>query len=123
MCVSTKLWGCGMERRMTLRPWGRASAAAILAIALTSAGLVWWLDPALRGSFDAALLWRNTLPVFLLIALIYGLSGRPMLAIVLGGGLVRLVFEVNAIKELNLDEPLLPGDLVLERQVLRHMGF
>lgn len=61
---------------MTLRPWGRASAAAILAIALTSVGLVWWLDPALRGSFDAAMLWRNTLPVFLLIVLITPSTGH-----------------------------------------------
>jgi phosphoglycerol transferase MdoB-like AlkP superfamily enzyme len=92
-------------------------------MALASIALVWWLDPALRGTFQPGLLWRNALPVFLLIMLIYGLSGRPMLSLLLGGGLVRVVFEINAIKELNLDEPLMPGDLVLAHQVLHNMGF
>jgi len=90
---------------------------------LASIVLVWWLDPALHGTFQLGLLWRNALPVFLFIVLIYGLSGRPLLTLVLGGGFVRIVFEINAIKELNLDEPLLPGDLVLWHQVLHNMGF
>ncbi|MBD8881288.1 LTA synthase family protein [Rhodanobacter sp. 7MK24] len=85
--------------------------------------LVWWLDLALRWTFEPALLWRNALPVFLVMLLIYGLSGRALMALLLGGGIARLVFEVNAIKELNLDEPLLPGDLVLWHQVLHNMGF
>ncbi|MEW9571391.1 LTA synthase family protein [Rhodanobacter sp. Si-c] len=92
-------------------------------MALASAALVWWLDPTLRWTFDAALLWRNALPVFLVMLLIYGLSGRALLALALGGGIARLVFEVNAIKELNLNEPLMPGDLVLWHQVLHNMGF
>ena len=98
-------------------------SGAVFIMALVSMGLVWWLDPALHGAFDTALLWRNALPVFLLILLIYGLSGRALLALVLGVGFTRLVFAVNAIKEFNLNEPLLPGDLVLWHQVLHNMGF
>lgn len=92
-------------------------------MALASVALVWWVDLALRWTFEEALLWRNALPVFLLMLLIYGLSGRVLLALALGGGIARLAFEVNAIKELNLNEPLMPGDLVLWHQVLHNMGF
>lgn len=97
--------------------------ASVLMMALASMALVWWLDPALRWTFEPVLLWRNALPVFLLMLLLYGLSGRTLLALALGGGVTRVVFEVNAIKELNLNEPLMPGDLVLWRQVLHNMGF
>ncbi|OOG55548.1 hypothetical protein B0E48_12970 [Rhodanobacter sp. C03] len=96
---------------------------AIFTMVLTSVVLVWWMDPALYGSFDAALLWRNALPVFLVILLIYGLSGRLLLTLILGGVLAWIVFAINAIKEINLNEPLMPGDLVLWHQVLHNMGF
>ncbi|MDO1527640.1 LTA synthase family protein [Fulvimonas sp. R45] len=116
---------------MTLRHFGivsaRQGAVAAIAIgimALASLTLVWWLDQALRViPLEIGLLWRNAFPVFLLMLLVYGLSGRPLFTLVLTGGLVRLVYEVNAVKELNLNEPLMPGDLVLWRQVLHNMGF
>ncbi|OOG55545.1 hypothetical protein B0E48_12955 [Rhodanobacter sp. C03] len=69
------------------------------------------------------MLWRNALPVFLLILMIYGLSSRVLLSLVIGGGITRLVFEVNAIKQLNMGQPLLPGDLLLGNQVIHNIGF
>jgi len=92
-------------------------------MALASIALVWWLDPALHGAIRPGLLWRNALPVFLVILLIYGLSGRALLTLVLGGALVGIVFDINAIKELNLNAPILPGDLVLWHQLLHNIGF
>jgi hypothetical protein len=92
-------------------------------MALASLALVWWLDPALRWTFDAGLLWRNALPVFLIMLLIYGLSSCALPALLLGGAIARLVFEVNAVKELNLHLPLMPGDFVLWHQVLHNIGF
>ncbi|TPG11192.1 LTA synthase family protein [Rhodanobacter glycinis] len=98
-------------------------AGAIFLTALASVALVWWLDPALHGAFDPGLLWRNALPVFLVILLIYALSGRALPTWVFGGTLVWIVFNVNSIKERNLNAPLLPGDLVLWHQVLHNIGF
>lgn len=98
-------------------------AVAIILIALTSVASVWWLDPALHGAFDLGLLWRNALPVFLFFLLIYALSGRALLTWVVGGTFVWIVFNVNSIKERNLNAPLLPGDLVLWHQVLHNIGF
>lgn len=95
----------------------------VVVMALASMVLVWWLDPALSAAPDHGLIWRNALPVFLFLLLLYGLCGRALLALSLGGGIVYLMFEVNTIKEVNLNEPLMPGDLVLWHQVLHNMGF
>lgn len=97
--------------------------ARVLLMALASLVLVYWLDPALHPTLRAGLLWRNALPVFLLLLLVYGLSGRVLFSTLLGAGITKLLFSVNAIKELNMGEPLMPGDLVLVHQVLHNMGF
>lgn len=102
-------------------PW--AVGARLLLLALASLVLVYGRDPALHSGFHAGLLWRNALPVFLLLLLLYGFSGRTLLSILLGTGVTWLVFSVNAIKELNMGEPLMPGDLVLVHQVLHNIGF
>lgn len=101
----------------------RSTGARLLVIVLASGLLVWLLDPALFMRFAPGLLWRNALPVAMLMALIYGLSGRLLLSIVLTSAIGWVVFKANAIKELNLDTPLLPGDLVLWRQAMNNIGF
>lgn len=114
-----------LRLQVTNKLVGRSAvvASAMLAMALEGLLLVWWLDSALATAFEPALLWRNALPVFLLLLLIYGLSGRVFLSLLFGGGITYVLFKVNAIKELNLDEPLMPGDLALWHQVLHNMGF
>lgn len=84
--------------------------------------LVWWLDPAI-GRAPGVLLWRNALPVVLLAALLLALSGRALVTALLTGALVIAIFKVNAIKELNMNEPLLPGDVVLRDQLVSNLDF
>lgn len=95
----------------------------LLIIALTSIMLVARLDSSLTMTHHFGLVWRNALPVALFILLLYGLCGRLLLSLVLGSGITWLVFNVNAVKEMNMNAPLLPGDLVLVHQVLNNIGF
>jgi hypothetical protein len=69
-----------------------ANAIRLVLIVAASTLLVWNLDPAVSGKFDFGLLWRNVLPVALLIALIYGLSGRFLFSLVAGVAAVWAVF-------------------------------
>lgn len=98
-------------------------AGVILAMACLSAGLACWLDPALHDPVDPALLWRNALPWFLAMLLILGLSGRALLSLALGSLLAMTVYQLNGIKQLQLNVPLLPGDLVLWRQLVANADF
>ncbi|OOG66309.1 hypothetical protein B0E46_02195 [Rhodanobacter sp. B04] len=101
----------------------QATCLHMLLIALISVILVERLDSSLTMGFHIGLVWRNALPVALFILLIYGLCGRLLLSLMLGSGITWLVFDVNAVKELNMNLPLLPGDLVLVHQVLGNIGF
>lgn len=100
-----------------------ATIAIMLVMALVSALLAWWLDPALRDPTDLGLLWRNALPWLLIMLLIHGLSGRPLLALTLGSAFAILIYQVNGLKQFNLDTPLLPSDLMLWQQLLHNAGF
>lgn len=95
----------------------------MLAMAFASALLAWWLDPALSDPVDPGLVWRNALPWFLIMVLLHGLSGRPVLALTLGSALTVLIYQVNGLKQFNLDTPLLPSDLILWQQLLHNAGF
>jgi phosphoglycerol transferase MdoB-like AlkP superfamily enzyme len=95
----------------------------IVLVALVGLVLVWRLDPALPVTVPMGLLWRNALPVSLFALLLYGLSGRTLLSIWLTGWMAWLVFAVNAIKERNMNAPLMPGDWVLKDQLLHHLSF
>ncbi len=116
---------------MTANPSGRArrrtQPVALLVMigvmAAVSAGLAWWLDPALSDPVNLGLLWRNALPWFLIMLLLLGLSGRGLFALALASALVLAVYQINGLKELNLDVPLLPGDLVLWQQLVGNADF
>ncbi len=95
----------------------------IAVMAAASAGLAWWLDPALSDPIRFDLLWRNALPWFLIMLLFLGLSGRALFAMVLASVLTVAAYQINGIKELNLDVPLLPGDLVLWQQLMGNADF
>lgn len=102
----------------------RVAALARLFFALLAGVLVIWLqDPALRGSIDGGLVWRNALPVSLVVVIIYGLSGRLLLSIFVTALLVRAMIAINFIKERNMNAPLMPGDWALRHQVIDHLGF
>jgi phosphoglycerol transferase MdoB-like AlkP superfamily enzyme len=100
-----------------------AVCLCFLLFAATSVALVWRYDPAFAAGINASLLWRNALPVALLALLVFSLSGRGLFTVMVVGGFTWLVFAVNAIKELNMNEPLLPGDLVLRHQLLHNLDF
>jgi phosphoglycerol transferase MdoB-like AlkP superfamily enzyme len=94
----------------------------LVALFAVPVALVYWLDPAI-GRAPGILWWRNALPVVLLAALLLALTGRALVTALLTGGLVMVLFKVNAIKELNMNEPLLPGDVVLRHQLASNLEF
>lgn len=100
-----------------------AACVRWLVVVLAATLLVWWLEPALHDGFNIGLLWRNALPVSLFALLLYAISGRVLLSIVLTGTVTWLIFAVNAIKEQRMNAPLMPGDLVLEGQLQHHLMF
>lgn len=85
--------------------------------------LVWIQDPALQAHPGFAYLWRNALPISLLGLFVYATGGRRVLSFAFTTGFTLLVYRLNAIKELNMNSPLLPGDLVLRHQVFDNIGF
>ncbi|WP_424682117.1 LTA synthase family protein [Frateuria sp. YIM B11624] len=98
------------------------SCLVLAAVVIVPFALVWWLDPAV-AKLPGILLWRNALPLVLLALLVLALSGRALVTALLTGGLVLAIFRVNAIKELNMNEPLLPGDVVLRHQLANNLEF
>jgi phosphoglycerol transferase MdoB-like AlkP superfamily enzyme len=98
------------------------SCLALLAVVAVPFALVWGLDPAIAKS-PGVLWWRNALPVVLLALLFLALSGRALVTALLTAGVVVAVFRVNAIKQLNMNEPLLPGDVVLRSQLANNLEF
>lgn len=95
----------------------------IVLLLAVSVALVCWFDPALPVSSPFGLVWRNALPVMLLLLLLYGLSGRMLLSMWLAGGSTWLLFALNAIKERDMNAPVMPGDWVLRDQLLHHAAF
>jgi phosphoglycerol transferase MdoB-like AlkP superfamily enzyme len=98
------------------------SCLALLAVVAVPFALVWGLDPAIAKS-PGVLWWRNALPVVLLALLFLALSGRALVTALLTASVVVAVFRVNAIKQLNMNEPLLPGDVVLRSQLANNLEF
>ena len=113
----------GMARAKYMGRALLAPSLRLVAVLLSGAALVWWLDPVLFGIPNAGLLWRNALPVSLFALLLYGLSGRVLLSIWMTTATTWLVFAVDAIKERQMNAPLMPGDWVMEDQLLHHMDF
>lgn len=111
----------GRMQRVWRSTAGRAGLA-LVALVVVPLALVWWLDPAIARA-PGLLLWRNALPVALLAALLLALTGRALVTTLLTGGLMAAIFSVNAIKELNMNEPLLPGDVVLRHQLANNLEF
>jgi phosphoglycerol transferase MdoB-like AlkP superfamily enzyme len=91
--------------------------------AAASSMLVWYCDPAFGRVPELGLLWRNALPVVLLALLVFGLTARAIFTTLLVIAFTWLVFAVNRVKELNMNEPLLPGDIVLRHQLLHNLDF
>lgn len=85
--------------------------------------LVWNQDPALQAHPAFAYMWRNALPISLLGLLAYATAGRRILTFAFITGFTLLLYRVDAIKELNMNSPLLPGDLALGHQVFDNIGF
>jgi phosphoglycerol transferase MdoB-like AlkP superfamily enzyme len=88
-----------------------------------SVAIVWRLDPALHTNSPIGLIARNALPMALFMLLLYGLSGRVLLSIWLAGGSAWLLFALNAIKERDMNAPVMPGDWVLRSQLMNHLSF
>lgn len=94
----------------------------LLAVVVLPAFIVWWQDAPVAAA-PGALLWRNALPLGLFALLLYGLSGRPLFTALATFGIGLALFKVNAIKEVNMNQPLLPGDVVLRHQLAANLGF
>lgn len=99
------------------------TTAQLLMMALLGVLLVLRFDPALHLATPAGLLWRNALPVMLLALVLYALLGRVVFSAWLTFVVVRMTFVVNAIKQRDMNAPLLPGDWVLKDQLLHHLNF
>ncbi|KAF5081090.1 Sulfatase [anaerobic digester metagenome] len=66
---------------------------------------------------NPALFILNILPVFLLIVLVYFISGRAVFSATLGAAVFTLLSFVDKIKITMRQEPLLPSDLTLAKEV------
>ena len=107
---------------------GRAHRLRPLSVAAAVLGLplVYWLvrtlDPALaQAGLDVVIL--NALPALILLVLLWILTRRPFLALVLTCLLLRALFTVHEVKLLHTEQPLVPGDFTLIGQVVRDLGF
>lgn len=67
---------------------------------------------------NPTLFFFNILPVFLFIGLTYFLSGRSIFSVALGTAIFLLLSFVDKIKITMRQEPLLPSDLTLAKEVL-----
>lgn len=109
------------------KPFKEARGAGVLArlllVITASVVCVWLFDPALSAHANASLLWRNALPLTLLILLIYALCGYMLISIEIGVAGSWLLLKINAVKELNMDAPIMPGDLLLAHQVTGNIDF
>ncbi|HET7931882.1 MAG TPA: LTA synthase family protein [Rhodanobacteraceae bacterium] len=101
----------------------KATLVRVLLMTVASVALVVCLDPALQSWQALALIWRNALPVLLVMLFVYALSARTLFAIWMTLVLTWLLFTVNTIKVANMNMPLMPGDLVLVHQILHNLGF
>lgn len=101
----------------TSRGRRRRAWPAILVLLLAMAGLAGltaWLEPALDFSADAARAWRllllNTLPAWLVLLALLGLTRRVLLSAWLTMLLVLALHAGNTAKMAMLETPLLPAD-------------
>jgi phosphoglycerol transferase MdoB-like AlkP superfamily enzyme len=100
-----------------------AGCGRIVLLLAVSVALVCWLDPVLHSTTPLGLILRNALPMALFLLLLYALSGRLLLSMWLAGGTGWLLFALNAIKQRDMNEPVMPGDWVLRSQLLHHAAF
>lgn len=99
---------------MALQIINRVLAAAGLAILVAT--VLWlpiYLDDNLPGELPRARIWLNLLPAALLALTALGLTGRTFLASVVTGSFLLLLFHVNSVKELHLQEPVVFTDFFL----------
>ena len=102
------------KRIMTPQIINRALAGAGLAILLATA--LWlpiYLDDNLPGELPPARIWLNLLPAALLAITALGLTRRTFLASVVTGSFLLLLYHVNSVKELHLQEPVVFADFLL----------
>src|SRR5699024_1726661 len=70
-----------------------------------------------------SLIWRNAIPVVLLAFFLYALCARWLFSMWLTVLLTVAFYGISAVKQRNMNMPLLPGDIVLKKQVLDNLGF
>ncbi len=100
-----------------------AGVVRLLLVTMVGLLLLGWLDPVIYNAAETGLWWRNALPVILLAWLVYALCGRLLLSIFLTTAILSIVFYVNAIKEQQMNMPLMPGDWALKDQLLDNLSF
>lgn len=79
-----------------------------------------WTSPSFVyfGLRDPLLLLLNGLPILLLVLLLFFITDRAILSVMLGGTVFALLSVVNAEKIRLLQDPLVPGDLVLAKELV-----
>jgi phosphoglycerol transferase MdoB-like AlkP superfamily enzyme len=82
-------------------------------LAATALLLPFYLDDNLPGKLPPARVLMNLLPAGLLALAALGLTRRTLLGSVVIGSFLLLLFQVNSIKELNLQEPVVFTDFLL----------
>ncbi len=121
--TSMRSRGAGAARALFNGRGRIAGSSRWLLVALVGVLLLGWLDPVVYDMASLGLSWRNALPVVLLAWLVYALFGRVLLSICVTTIVLFLVFYVNAIKERQMNMPLMPGDWVLKDQLLNNFSF
>lgn len=101
----------------------RRLTSHVLLLALSSLLIVIALNPALRNMQAASLIWRNVLPLLLVALLVYACSRRILFSAYTTLIVTATVYAVSAIKQHNMNIPLMPGDLALWHQVIDNFWF
>ncbi|HRQ65126.1 MAG TPA: LTA synthase family protein [Xanthomonadaceae bacterium] len=84
--------------------------------------LVWSQDTALADA-SAAVVALNALPALLLFAVVWILTRRPFLALIVTVAIVHAMIVAHEIKLLQTEQPLVPADFALVPQIVREFGF
>lgn len=106
---------------------GFAAAWLVLCGLLTIAaciGLMLWRDPAFASAPAFAPSWPtvalNAIPVLLVLLVLLGITGRPLLSAWLILLMLWIVYYINTLKLTELNTPLMPGDLLLMSNLGQH---
>lgn len=90
--------------------WLAAWFAASLALCIA---LIVWRDPAFAAVESSASIALNVLPVMLVLLLLLGISGRPLLSAWIALLLLWAIYFIDTLKLRDLGTPLMPGDALL----------